>query len=78
MDTVLRVYPAEMSLVKFCQLSPNSVNIEDDGVREKVVLAIHAARAYEVRVRESTILSCNTIVGGLLNYEFHLKHKSTK
>ena len=58
LDTVLEVYPADMSLVKFCQLSPNSVNIEDDGVREKVVLAIHAARAYEVRVslREYTFM----------------------
>ena len=50
LDVVLDVYAGDMPLVKFCQLSPNSVTIEEETLREKVMIAIHAARAYEVRI----------------------------
>jgi len=33
---------------KFCQLDPNTINVEDETLRVKVMVAIHAARAYEV------------------------------
>lgn len=48
LDLVLQAFPPETPLVKFCGLSPNSVSIEDEALREKVMVAIHAARAYEV------------------------------
>ena len=35
--------------LQFCRICPNSVNIEDENIREKVMIAIHAARAHEVR-----------------------------
>ena len=42
-------FDEDMPLAKFCRISPNSVHIESEGLREKVMLAIHAARAFEVR-----------------------------
>ena len=45
LGVVLSVYPADMPLNKFCQIDPNSVTVEDEFVREKVMVAIHAARA---------------------------------
>jgi hypothetical protein len=30
------------------QLDPNTINVEDETLRVKVMVAIHAARAYEV------------------------------
>jgi hypothetical protein len=38
-----------MLLSKFCQLDPNMINVEDETLRVKVMVAIHAARACEVR-----------------------------
>jgi hypothetical protein len=42
---VLSVFPADTPLARFCHIDPNSVNVEDEGLREKVMVAIHAARA---------------------------------
>ena len=36
--------------LQFCQICPNSVDIEDESIRSKVMIAIHAARAHEVRL----------------------------
>ena len=37
------------NLLQFCRICPNSVTIEDENMRAKVMVAIHAARAHEVR-----------------------------
>jgi hypothetical protein len=44
-----KVFPGDMLLSKFCQLDPNMINVEDETLRVKVMVAIHAARACEVR-----------------------------
>ena len=53
LDLVLQVYPQDMPLLTFCQIDPNTINIEDEALREKVIVALHAARAccvnFEVR-----------------------------
>ena len=43
-----QVFPGDMLLSKFCQIDPNTINVEDETLRVKVMVAIHAARAYEV------------------------------
>jgi hypothetical protein len=48
MEDVLEVFPGDLLLSKFCQLDPNTINVEDETLRVKVMVAIHAARAYEV------------------------------
>ena len=45
LDLVLKVYPEDMPLLTFCQMDPNTINIEDEHLREKVIVALHAARA---------------------------------
>ena len=45
LDMVLKVYPADMPLLTFCHIDPNTINIEDEFLREKVIVALHAARA---------------------------------
>ena len=45
LDLVLKVYPEDMPLLTFCQMDPNTINIEDELLREKVIVALHAARA---------------------------------
>ena len=45
LDLVLKVYPEDMPLLTFCQMDPNTINIEDETLREKVIVALHAARA---------------------------------
>ncbi len=42
---VLSVYPEDTPLSSFCRIDPNSVTVEDEALREKVMVAIHAARA---------------------------------
>ena len=42
---VLEVFPSDMPFFTFCKLDPNSVTVENESLREKVILAIHAARA---------------------------------
>ena len=44
----VQVFPGDMLLSKFCQIDPNTINVEDETLRVKVMVAIHAARAYEV------------------------------
>ena len=48
MEDVLEVFPGDLLLSKFCQLDPNTINVEDETLRVKVMVAIHAARACEV------------------------------
>ena len=45
LDLVLRVFPEDMPLLTFCQMDPNNINIEEEALREKVIVALHAARA---------------------------------
>ena len=45
LDLVLKVYPADMPLLTFCHIDPNTIAIEDETLREKVIVALHAARA---------------------------------
>ena len=45
LDMVLKVYPADMPLLTFCHIDPNTITIEDEALREKVIVALHAARA---------------------------------
>lgn len=45
LDMVLKVYPEDMPLLTFCQMDPNTINIEEEPLREKVIVALHAARA---------------------------------
>ena len=45
LDMVLKVYPEDMPLLTFCQMDPNTINIEEESLREKVIVALHAARA---------------------------------
>ena len=42
---VLKVYPADMPLLTFCHIDPNTITIEEEPLREKVIVALHAARA---------------------------------
>ena len=45
LDMVLQVYPADMPLLTFCHIDPNTITIEEEALREKVIVALHAARA---------------------------------
>ena len=42
---ILSLFPADTPLVSFCKTDPNSINVDDEELREKAVLAIHTARA---------------------------------
>ena len=53
LDLVLQVYPQDMPLLTFCQIDPNTITIEDETLREKVIVALHAARACCVNVEVS-------------------------
>ena len=55
LDLVLKVYPEDMPLLTFCQMDPNTINIEDETLREKVIVALHAARACCVNSEVSLI-----------------------
>nr|XP_040574556.1 uncharacterized protein LOC121123500 [Lepeophtheirus salmonis] len=58
LEEVLTVYPGDMLLHKFCQLDPNNVNVEDESLREKIVFAIHAAKAFQIS-EEEVLLTLN-------------------
>ena len=66
LDMVLKVFPEDMPLLTFCQIDPNTINIEEETLREKVIVALHAARAccvnyFEVRNPQNNIISrCTT------------------
>lgn len=56
---MIQVFPGDMPLSKFCQIDPNTINVEDETLRVKVMVAIHAARAYEVGRFASIVLLRN-------------------
>ena len=56
LDLVLQIYPQDMPLLTFCQIDPNTITIEDETLREKVIVALHAARACCVNVEVSPTL----------------------
>ena len=45
LSAVLEVFPLDMPFLTFCKLDPNSISVEHEALREKVILSIHAARA---------------------------------
>ena len=53
LEMVLQVYPQDMPLLTFCQIDPNTINIEEESLREKVIVALHAARACCINVEVS-------------------------
>jgi hypothetical protein len=42
---VLRLFPSDMPVAKLALLDPNAICVEDEALRGKAVVAIHAARA---------------------------------
>ena len=52
LEAVLAVFPPDTPLSLFCSIDPNAVQVEDEILREKVMMAIHAARAYLVAQME--------------------------
>ena len=70
LDLVLKVYPEDMPLLTFCQMDPNTINIEDEHLREKVIVALHAARACCVNFEVSYYIVTSARLGSL-DYNFY-------
>ena len=71
LDLVLKVYPEDMPLLTFCQMDPNTINIEDEHLREKVIVALHAARACCVNFEVSYYIV--PAWPGSLDYNFYCR-----
>ena len=73
LDLVLKVYPEDMPLLTFCQMDPNTINIEDEHLREKVIVALHAARACCVNFEVSYYIVTSARLGSLDYYNFYCR-----